>query len=406
MRSPTFREFFTSYYYSNTYLSSVDLSDECISKDLCLHIHSEVAKKAQELLSNKEVQSVFSEPLSYTNYLNKNDVLKRHGFTLLAVKQEKTQFTPYYSVVEHPHLKDWVIKTGAVKVSKDEFKPGLSNDKNEMTFFSEEESLLRIEMAKRISRIAKDNNLDVVIPEKKFVAYANVEGMSQATKKYFVVCKKIDILSAEDTFQKIFSMSQNEQRELAKKISTLVQKLGFVDSSFNNIRLTPDGRIAIIDTEPAGLMVAKKPGFWNKFFGPCGASVEKCARIGLYTLMRQTATQTANKLVPVVNIEAFHNQIKCDYENACKYKLSKWKIVFSIATLGLIPLINVIVSIAKIIITNRIMRHFDLIDQEALALKTLPTKRDRQTAFEKLKIQEIANFKRFFAYTEGVPYEK
>ena len=40
-----------------------------------------------------------------------------------------------------------------------------------------------------------------------------------------------------------------------------------------------------IDTEPAGLLTTKKQGIFHKLFIPKGASVEKCERIGLFSLM-------------------------------------------------------------------------------------------------------------------------
>ncbi len=44
-------------------------------------------------------------------------------------------------------------------------------------------------------------------------------------------------------------MDDEQQKELARKISTLVQKVGFVDANFDNIRLTKERTIAIIDTQ-------------------------------------------------------------------------------------------------------------------------------------------------------------
>lgn len=253
----------------------------------------ETAATAQRLISQPEVQRVLSEPLTYdlaVEVPKRNAILQRHGFTLLSSKSNsQNRPVPFYSVVEHSELPDFIIKSGATRIPEGSFMRGPLNDRNEMAIFTAEESLFRIEMANRIQRVAQEAGIDVVLPRKKLVAYANSEGITEPNKKYCVVCEKINILSVQDTVQAIKSMNQQKQKEIARKISTIVERAGLVDASFDNIRFTPDGKLAFIDTEPAGLMAAKKPGVWNKLFGPKGASVEKCARIGLFTLMHQTS---------------------------------------------------------------------------------------------------------------------
>ena len=63
--TPTFSDFFKSFYYSNTYVSPVDLSEQGIAKHLLASEDSETANQVQQLISDSEVQRVFSEPLSY-----------------------------------------------------------------------------------------------------------------------------------------------------------------------------------------------------------------------------------------------------------------------------------------------------------------------------------------------------
>lgn len=364
--TPTFSDFFKSFYYSNTYLPSVDLGDKGLTKHLLATENQEDAITAQRLISNPEVQTVLSEPLTYdlTEAIpEKNAILQRHGFKLLSSKPDLQtgRIVPFYSVIEHDELQDWVIKSGATRIPKDQLLIGPSNDRNEMAFFTEEESLLRIEMANRVKKIALEANMDVVLPKKKLVVYSNVNGATEPSRKYCIVCEKINILSVKDTVQAIKEMDAEHQREIAKKISTIVQKAGLADASFNNIRLMPDGKLAFIDTEPAGLMVAKKPSLCNKLFNPKGASVEKCARIGLFALMTQATKAgrgtAANPLLDGQSIEAgleeFHKQVKSDYEKTAAPKLSKWKMTFSVLSLGLIPLVNTIVALVKTKLTKK-----------------------------------------------------
>ena len=447
--TPTFSDFFKSFYYSNTYVSPVDLSEQGIAKHLLASEDSETANQVQQLISDSEVQRVFSEPLSYDpeKIEENNEILTQRGFKLLSSKpilgSGVPQKIPFYSVIEHDQLDGWIIKSGATRVPKDQVLMGPMNDKNEMAFFTEEESILRIEMAKRIAKVAKESSIEVVLPKKKLVAYANMDGVTEANRKYCVVCEKINILSVEETVQTIKNMNAEAQKEVARKIATIVQKAGLVDASFDNIRLTPEGKLAFIDTEPAGLMVAKKPGLWNKLFGPKGASVEKCARIGLFTLMAQatkvmrgTAKNNFDAQMTETGLENFHQQIKKDYENISTPKLSKWKIALSFISIGLIPLINAVVALAKTKFTKRTFEklqkmdsiqtskvneylqdkvpeafRFDLnfaSEQEQLEVRQKVQKANKdlqkEKFFEDYKKQRAPIAKQFFAYTEGVPY--
>lgn len=345
MIPPKFSDFFNSLYYSNTYTSPVDLSDKALSKHLLASEDAEAANKAQQLISDPEVQRVLSEPLSYKpeKIQENNQVLTDRGFKLLSSKPVGTEKIPFYSVIEHDELNGWIIKSGAVRVPKDQFIIGPVNDKNEMALFTEEESLLRIAMAQRITKVANKANIEVIVPKKKLVAYNNLDGVTEATRKYCVVCEKINILSVDETIQAIKNMDTAHQKEVAKKIAKIVKKAGLVDASFDNIRLTPEGKLAFIDTEPAGLMVVKESNSKS-------ASVEKCARIGLYTLMHQTSQiirQTGNTLDVEPGLEAFREQTEKEYEKVSTPKLSKWKIALSVVSIGLIPLINVVVALIK-----------------------------------------------------------
>lgn len=347
----------------------MDLSDQALSSHLLKNEDREAAATTKRLISLPEVQQALSEPLSHDpeEMHARYNILKKHGFKPLSSNlnlqfEKKTPIS-----IQHDELQGWFIKSGAARMPKGVVLHGPYNDRNEITFYTKEESLLRIEMANRIQKAARDANIDVVIPKKKLVAYANCPEGIKPNRKYCVVCEKINILNINDTVQAIKAMVGTRQRELAKNIATIVQKTGLADPSFDNIRLTPDGMLAFIDTQPRGLMVVKKPNLKNK-----GTSLETCGRIGLFTLMGQATKGirgTATDLIDVQRaeegLEEFYNQVEQDYLKAAAIpKLSKWKITLSVLSLGILPLIHAIVALVKVTLTNRAFQKLQKIDRK------------------------------------------
>lgn len=425
--TPSFRDFFASFYYNNTYVPPVDFSSQGVSKHLLDTENPEVAATAQRLISTPEVRQILSSPLSYDlehQVPENNRILEKHGFKLLSSKpnlKELGKLVPFYSVVEHGELPGWIIKAGATRIPEDQMVLGPMNDRNEMAFFTREESLLRIEMVNRIAKVAQEAHIDVVLPQKKLVTYDPPATGEELTRKYCVVCKKLDILSPEDTVKAITSMGAEKQRETARKIVTLIRNAGLVDTSFHNIRLTPEGKIAIIDTEPVGMMVVKKTGLWNRLFGNRGSSVEKCARIGLYMLMNEATVMgrhpptgffinlsDSERAEPGLTV--FHEEVKSEYNKAARPALSKWKIALSIISLGCIP---AIIAIASLVLKNQTKRIFDNLNAIDRAFSLEMSSSTFVSLSETAKKQKIVAYgkkrkplaMKFFSCIEGVPYK-
>jgi hypothetical protein len=355
---PDYFDFFKAQYYSNTYLPTVDLSDTGLLEHL---LEGQVLLTAQELISHVDVKPILSDPLSYDFHgcvVQNNTILQEHGFTLLGCKPSniKRERVPYYSVIEHNDLSNWIIKSGACRIPENLLTFGPANDRGEMSNFTAHDSLLRIAMAKRIQQVATEAGFNVVVPQKKLVRYNDSDSETDSNKKYCVVCSKIDILSAEDTVKTIIKMPLNSIKMIAREMSIIIQKAGLADASFNNIRLTPRGKLAFIDTEPCGLMVAKTPGLWNMFFDPKGASVEKCARVGLATLRAQLLQPGSALAKP--GLESFYEIVNDSYIEAAIPQLSKYKIALSVVSLGLMVIVNVIIAFVKLTYAENALSQF------------------------------------------------
>jgi len=320
---------------------------------------------------------------------------------------------PFYSVVEHPSLPGWVIKAGGARTSEEIMVLTGTNDRGEATLCSTEDSLLRIAMAERISKIAREAGIDLIVPKKKLVAYAGAENESEPSRKYCVISQKLDILSAGETIESIKRMHSTDQQCVAKQISTIVQKAGFVDASFHNIRFTREGKLALIDTEPAGLMVAQKEGLWNRLFGPRGSSVEKCGRIGLFCLKSQTS-KGACELVrgdfrPGLpenscerGLESFRRQIEEDYQTVITPKFSKWKVGMAALSLGLLPLIHAIMAFVKMILIVHNLQKIRSIESVIKRAGLFGLGDDPAKALREMQAELASLQRRHLSYMDGV----
>ncbi len=416
---PSFFDFFQSFYYENTYLPPVDLSEKALSPYFLQTEDPLSANKIQGLISDPEVRSALSEPLTYDfeKARKKSEILIKKGFKPLSVKSLKGPtgpLSPFYSVLEHDKIKGLIIKTGAIRVLESDFIPGPMNDKNEMARCQQEESLLRIAMANRIAKIAKEAEIEVVLPKKRLVSYADSDAIASPTEKYCIICEKLDVLSFEQTVQAIKNLNIEAQKELARKITTIVEKAGLVDASFHNIRLTPEGKVAVIDTEPMGLMVMKKSGLRNVFFPARGSSVEKCARIGLFVLMYQTTKARDDKAggdrMIDPELQGFHDYVEKEYKRVSNPKLSYQKIMLSIASFGIIPIVVAVAALVKSIwarITFEKIQDLKFDSQEKQPDPFFLLKKSRMDRVQNTKLySEKINFfaDLFFRCIEGVPH--
>lgn len=358
--TPGFLDFFKSFYYSNTYAAPVDLSDQSLRGHLLENENKRVAEIAQRLISNRDVQKILSTPLPphFDGSAEKeNNLLKNQGFNLIGSKKNffTKEESPFYSTIEHPDLEGWIIEPAAAK-PEDPINALIENDMREGAYLRKEDALLQIEMEKRIERVAKEEKIDVVIPKKTLVSYQMIEGISDPCQKYCILSKKLNVLSAQETVNAIKGMDTDSQKNLARKIITLIQKVGIVSASFETIRLTSEGKIAILKMNPHGLLLRKKEGFMGNLFTGRRSSVEKCARIGLFQLFREAQTMVdvdLNQGQQRSRLNEFADEVLHAYCSSCDPKFSKWKITLSVMSLGLIPLINAICAISCSILAKK-----------------------------------------------------
>src|SRR5580700_3554290 len=114
MQPITCYDFFRSFYYSNTYLPPVDLSEQVLSEHLLEKEDPQTAAIAQKLISHPEVQQVLSarKTLNAVEINRRDQILQKQGFQpLCAVQRPDGSLVPTIDVIEHPDLPSWVIKS-------------------------------------------------------------------------------------------------------------------------------------------------------------------------------------------------------------------------------------------------------------------------------------------------------
>jgi hypothetical protein len=159
----------------------------------------------------------------------------------------------YGSVFEHPELGGWLIKTTSFP-NKLTWVDGDWGRCNSFKY----NNLHRVLLAERMRTESASNGWDITIPEKRLFRTPHAADSETLHEKYYVLSKKVEILSPDQSLEQISYQTVQEQRRIAKKVCDLIKKTGFADAHRGNIAALKDMKnglkIAIIDTEPHGLM--------------------------------------------------------------------------------------------------------------------------------------------------------
>lgn len=170
-------------------------------------------------------------------------------------------------ILEHPLLPGYIIKLSS-KTPLD--------------------ATYRVLMAKRMSKVKEIDDLSrVLVPAKGLHRLSWANEKESTEKKYIAFAEKIELVPENEQFDEIRKLPEETQREMAVQACKMICGIGYRDAHAGNIRLTRDGRLAFIDTEPLGMFVEKegseneKPGsilnealsgleVFNREFGKAG----------------------------------------------------------------------------------------------------------------------------------------
>jgi hypothetical protein len=199
-----------------------------------------VVQKLSELI-NKQVHEELTGSRSGCK------ALRNKGFTLLA--------SGWGTIWEHPGLQGWLIKASR-SPKKSTWVDGMGGRCNSANY----NNLHRILLAERMREEIAKNNWDIFIPDKSLYRSPHAQSSETLHEKYYVLSKKVELLSKDETLEQIGRQPVSEQRRIAIEICDLIKRTGFTDANPTNIVALKNKhgqsklRIAIIDTEPIGLM--------------------------------------------------------------------------------------------------------------------------------------------------------
>lgn len=379
-QGPSFCDYFRSFYYSveNTYHPPVDLSEATLRANG--HIADGDAIPPS-MRNNEEVQALLAQPRTLDREKTREQcaVLTRHGFTarehdgIPCLCNIRTQEN---ALIFHASINP-------------EFIP-MASDRGDYPRLTPEDKLLQIELLERIKKMA-GTQFAVAVPNDSLILLDNQSQETDVSKKYCILADQdFSYMSRDETVAKIKQMSPEEQTTLASNLCFLIQKIGLASIDLERFRLTSDGRISI-DTRPLGVLVAKQSAISR------GSSIEKCARIGLTCLIQDV--RKAFGTTPEEG-DVFRAHIEAVHTEAMRPKLSKWKITLSVLSLGLLPLIYVIISLVQVrAIQSRCKKLNQLsasYDQRKDSLNSA------ERAAEITKLLNLA--KSIFSLTEEVPF--
>lgn len=227
-----------------------------------------------------------------TDFICSPRYIREKGFKLLANK-----------VLEHPELNGWLMKGGG------QHKEAMVWTKVGKSTSNMYDNIMRVFMAERLSKVIKEDQLDIVIPEKRLLPSNKEETAAGLHKKYYVFSKKLDVLSGSQTTDTLRKMPEDPQRKVARGICQLIKRTGLMDNHFGNIRWsTTLKKTVILDTEPIGLLIATTDSS-SKITN----TVEKCALIGLhhfkYTLNQLPSDE--NLPIFIKEVDRAINEMNC-----------------------------------------------------------------------------------------------
>ena len=382
LQGPSFSDYFYSYYFENqnTYLPVVDLSEETLQKEGDLAERPDVQKRICSL----EIREILSSPIPLDDEACQEnaETLELDGFTIPSPSCSTRSHC--YCTIKDPQTNSTLLHARPIRFST------LISGRGDHNPLSPEYRLLTLEMYRHIQRVAAKENILVQTAQDKLLSLDR-EQEKDSAKHYCILMGDLPGLNRAETIQCIKEMPKEEQIECARKLCLIIQKAGIVESNFWTITLKKEDHTFCFCPSPHGLLVSKQSGLAR------GASVEKCARIGLTVLYNDVRENFGETTAEGGDFRAI---VKDAYNDAMTSKWSKWKITLSVLSLGLIPLICAIISRVRVRFIQTHLKQVEQLRDSLVQEASSYTAQERADIKRKIRDLCLSSL----SMTEGVPF--
>lgn len=209
--------------------------------------------QCQNLFKNIAIKSLVSNPSIDEKKLSEH--LISAGFSIIRISRvNRTQFHDgeVKIIMSHQTLEHFIIKLQLPFQGKMK------------TYPRENHNLSRLIGADKIRRLIQEKKLKhIVIPQKYL--FKIPEGSNDLSdENYATIVEKIDIIKPQNNTEALTLLSTLSYAHF-KELLTVIQEIGLCDIHLENIYLTTDNKIAIIDTEARkGMWSVEKPFQWMR----------------------------------------------------------------------------------------------------------------------------------------------
>jgi hypothetical protein len=143
------------------------------------------------------------------------------------------------SVFTHDSLPGWILKG----------QHNISYIKRDF------DHLLRPVMAKKMQEVIRVHNLDIAIPEKRYVPSFFSSSTAKKQESYYILVEQFDCITQKEMANYFLSLEAVEIRHIARTLALFIAHTGYQDLHTGNIRFSKEGKLCILDTEPWGMLV-------------------------------------------------------------------------------------------------------------------------------------------------------
>lgn len=178
---------------------------------------------------------ILQELIDYDLHLH----LIGRGMVLKNILKERGFLFSRPTILGHEKIPEWVLKAHhPFSYKREDF-----------------DHLFRVVMAKKMREVIRVHELDLAVPQKRYVPAFFSSPWKKRQENYYVLSEKFDCMSMREMAEAFIAMPSKKIKKIAKDLATFIAFTGFQDIHGGNVKYRRDGTLSILDTEPWGILV-------------------------------------------------------------------------------------------------------------------------------------------------------